>query len=42
MYGYGHLGAFPAQLVVESISDIEVKENPQSPYDYSNMYHGPA
>jgi hypothetical protein len=40
--GYGHLGAFPAQIVVESFSDIEVKVNPQSPYDYSNIYHGPA
>jgi hypothetical protein len=40
--GYGHLGAFPAQLVVSSFSDIEVIENPKSPYDYANMYHGPA
>ena len=40
--GYGHLGVFPAQIVVESIRDIEVKMNPQSPYDYSKIYHGPA
>lgn len=39
--GYGHLGAFPAQLVVSSFSDIKVVENPDSPYDYANMYHGP-
>jgi hypothetical protein len=38
--GYGHLGAFPAQIDIESFSDIEVKENPQSPYDYANMDHG--
>jgi len=39
--GYGHLGAFPAQIIVESFRDIEVRVNPQSPYDYANMYHGP-
>ena len=38
--GYGHLGAWPAQLVVKSISDIEVRENPNSEYDYANVYHG--
>jgi hypothetical protein len=38
---YGHLGAFPAQITVESLRDIEVRSNPQSPYDYANMYHGP-
>jgi hypothetical protein len=40
--GYGHLGAFPAQIVVDSFRDVEVKESPQSPYDYANIYHGPA
>jgi len=40
--GYGHLGVFPAQIIVESFRAIEVKVNPQSPYDYANMYHGPA
>ena len=39
-FGYGHLGAFPAQLVVESFHDIEVRENPDSEYDYANMHHG--
>jgi len=39
--GYGHLGGFPAQIIVESFRDIEVRVNPQSPYDYANMYHGP-
>jgi hypothetical protein len=39
--GYGHLGAFPAQIIVESFRDIEVRVNPQSPYDYANIYHGP-
>ena len=38
--GYGHLGAFPAQITVKTFRDIEVRENPQSPYDYANMYHG--
>jgi len=41
-YGDGHLGGYPAELLVEHFSDIEVKENPKSPYDYSNMYRGPA
>jgi hypothetical protein len=39
--GYGHLGVFPVQIAVESLVDIEVRTNPQSPYDYANMYHGP-
>jgi hypothetical protein len=39
--GYGHLGAYPAQLIVTQFRDIEVKVNPNSPYDYSNMYRGP-
>jgi hypothetical protein len=37
---YGHLGVFPAQLVVKRFSNIEVVPNASSPYDYSNMYHG--
>lgn len=40
--GYGHLNAFPAQIVVESFRDIEVRVNPKSPYDYAHMYYGPA
>jgi len=40
--GYGHLDAFPAQIDADTFRHIEVKENPQSPYDYGNMYHGPA
>jgi len=39
-FGYGHLGMFPAQLVVKEFRDIEVKENPKSPYDYGSMYRG--
>jgi hypothetical protein len=39
--GYGHLGAFPAQLVVRQFRDIQVKTNPESAYDYGHMYHGP-
>ena len=37
---YGHLGRFPAQLVVKNFSNIKVVPNANSPYDYSNMYHG--
>ena len=40
--GFGHLGVYPARLVVNYLSDIEIIENPKSPYDYSNMYRGPA
>lgn len=39
--GYGHFGAFPAQITVERFLDIETKVNPKSPYDYATMYHGP-
>ena len=38
--GYGHLGAFPSQITVESFRDIEIRVNKNSPYDYANMYHG--
>jgi hypothetical protein len=37
---YGHLGAFPAQIVAEGFSDIQVIPNAASPYDYSTMYNG--
>jgi hypothetical protein len=40
--GYGHLNAYPAQIMIQSFRDIEVRVNPQSPYDYAHMYHGPA
>lgn len=33
--GYGHLGAFPAQLVVERIADVVVKPTPT--YDYGEI-----
>jgi hypothetical protein len=38
--GYGHLGSFPAQLVVKNFSNIEVVSNANSPYDYKKMYRG--
>jgi hypothetical protein len=41
-FGYGHFGVFPARLEVLSFSDIQIKVNPASPYDYSNMYRGAA
>jgi hypothetical protein len=37
--GYGHLGVFPAELVVERVSDIEIKSDP--PYDYREILRGP-
>lgn len=37
--GYGHLGVFPAELVVERVSDIEIKPDP--PYDYRELLKGP-
>jgi hypothetical protein len=39
-YGYGHLGACPAQLVVREFRDIEIRANPNSPYDYSKLSKG--
>lgn len=39
--GYGHLGAFPAELVVKRIFDIEVKRDPPT-YDYSIILKYPA
>jgi hypothetical protein len=38
--GFGHLGVFPAQIVVEGVRDIQVTPNATSPYDYSTIYHG--
>jgi hypothetical protein len=38
--GYGHLGSFPAQLVIQSVAAIELVPNADSPYDYSNIYRG--
>jgi hypothetical protein len=34
-YGGPPLGFFPAQISVQRFTDIEPRENPQSPYDYS-------
>jgi len=42
LYGYGHLGGSPAELVVGRFSDLQVKRNPTSPFDYSKMYRGPS
>ncbi len=38
--GYGHLGVFPAELVVESVSDIEVRPVPV--YDYAELLRNPV
>ena len=38
--GFGHLGAFPAQIVVEGFSDVQVVPKANSPYDYDNTYRG--
>lgn len=40
MMGFGHLGAFPAQLEVIQFTDIEIKEAAASPFDYKRMYRG--
>ena len=33
--GYGHLGSFPAELVVKRVYDIEIRQEPT--FDYSEM-----
>jgi hypothetical protein len=38
--GFGHLGAFPAQIVVEAFDNIQVVPNVDSTYDYGHMYRG--
>lgn len=38
--GYGHLGGFPAEVVVESVSDIEIKPVPT--YDYAELLRHPV
>jgi hypothetical protein len=37
-FGFGHLGAFPAQIKVKEIRDVELKQNDKSPYDYSTVF----
>ena len=37
---FGHLGTFPAQIVVEAFGDIQLVPKPNSPYDYSSIYNG--
>jgi hypothetical protein len=41
LFGFGHLGWAPAELVVRHIVALEIRENPKSLYDYSRMYEGP-
>ena len=38
--GFGHLGAYPAQIVVEAVNDVQVVPQPNSPYDYGHIYRG--
>ncbi|HWR53452.1 MAG TPA: hypothetical protein VN428_20260 [Bryobacteraceae bacterium] len=38
--GFGHLGVFPAQIVVEAFNDVQVIPQPDSPYDYGHIYRG--
>ena len=38
--GFGHLGVFPAQIVVEGFNDVQVVPKADSPYDYSHVYRG--
>jgi hypothetical protein len=37
--GYGHLGVFPAQIVVEALSEVQGVPYAASPYDYRSIYH---
>jgi len=38
--GFGHLGVFPAQIVAEAFSDVQLIPNADSPYDYGRPYRG--
>jgi hypothetical protein len=38
--GFGRLGAFPAQIVPESFSDVQLIPNAHSPYDYAGGNRG--
>lgn len=38
--GFGHLGAFPAEIVVDAFNDVQIVSRPESPYDYGHMYRG--
>lgn len=40
--GYGHLGAYPAQMEVTRFTDMEIKDVPGSPYDYRDVPPGRA
>ena len=37
---YGHLGVYPAELVLKRILDINLVPNADSPYDYARLYRG--
>jgi hypothetical protein len=39
LYGYGHLGAWPAELDIERFEDIELKHDGTSRYDYTGFSH---
>jgi hypothetical protein len=39
LYGYGHLGAWPAELDIERFEDIQLRRDATSPYDYTNFTH---
>jgi uncharacterized membrane protein YcgQ (UPF0703/DUF1980 family) len=39
--GFGHLGVFPAQMIVEAFNDVQVIPQPNSPYDYGHIHRGP-
>jgi hypothetical protein len=39
LYGYGHLGAWPAELDIKRFEDIELKHDATSRYDYTNYTH---
>jgi hypothetical protein len=37
--GYGHLGAWPAELEIERFENIEIKHDANSRYDYTGFTH---
>jgi hypothetical protein len=38
--GFGQLGVFPAQIVVEAFNEVQAIPQPDSPYDHGHIYRG--
>ena len=39
LYGYGHLGAWPAELDIVRFEQVELKYDATSPFDYTDYTH---